>query len=125
MLRRYLQTQLHQSNLTFLVFSSRKNLTIRTNAFHNLKALFELRINSTKISKVERGAFNFSTGEDMMLYLNQLNVTGNSFEEGSFDGNKRTMKIRFLYSNIDYIPENSLKSLLNKTRSEIEFLSGS
>lgn len=115
----------HTSNLTFFTFSSRQNLTIRTNAFHNLNALFELRIDSTKISKVERGAFNFSSGEDILLYLNELNMTGNSFEEGSFDGNKRRLKIRFLYSNIDYIPENSFNSLLNKTESEIEFFSGS
>ena len=114
------------SNLTFLVFSSRQDLTIRTNAFHNLKHLIELRIYSTKISKVQRGAFNFSKGEDdILLYFNQLNMTGNSFEEGSFDGNKGTLKIRFLYSDIDYIPENSFKSLLNKTESEIKFLSGS
>ena len=46
-------------------------------------------------------------------------MTGNSFEEGSFDGNKGTLKIRFLYSDIDYIPENSFKSLLNNTKNSI------
>ena len=49
-----------------------------------------------------------------------LNLTGDSFAPGSFDGNKQPLDVTFVRSNITYIPESSFKSVLSNNQTEIE-----
>lgn len=71
---------------------------------------------------IEKAAFNFnSNNKPLLLSFILLNLSGDSFEVGSFDGNQRQLKIQFKLTDITYIPESSFKSVLNKNENVIKF----
>ena len=97
-------------------------MTIKSNAFQNLKHLKKIRIQSENIIKIEKSAFNFSkSNKHSVIEFGHLNLSGDSFASGSFDGNQRPLKIILKATNITYIPESSFKSVLNSQLNYIKF----
>ena len=121
-----------ESKLGLLRLRLNQNFTIKSNAFNNLKQLNQLYINENyhhkNHLKFEKSAFNFSDFDtssiSMYLYFDNLNLTGDSFAPGSFDGNKRGLDIAFYQSNITYIPESSFKYVLSNNKNTIKLRPG-
>ena len=57
----------------------------------------------------------------MTIEFSNTILSGDSYENGTFDGIFRPLSFRFWFANIDYIPESTFKSILNDKRSSIVF----
>ena len=105
----------NQSQLNSIRLTSKQNLIIKSNTFLNLNNLNQVTIESKLISKIEKNAFKFDKELNTTLTVEFSNaiLSGDSFENGTFDGIQRPLSFRFWFVNIDYIPESTFKSVLN------------
>ena len=115
-----------ESKLKSLALNPKQNLTIKSNAFSNLNRLDVLEISENSLKykneyKFEKSAFNFSGIRYLHMEFTVLNLTGDYFAPGSFDGNKQSLDISLMGSNITYIPESSFKSVLNNNGNKVKF----
>ena len=100
-----------------------QNLTIKSNAFKNLKNLQYLTFFKANIKKLENESLNFGgnlVDRKLSVDFDFVNLTPDSFETGTFDGFTKPIVIRFLYnSSLDYFPEATFKSVLNNKNNTI------
>ena len=113
----------HNSTLKYLTIKSDHNFTIKTNAFQNLDNLINLEFKQTTISKIEKGAFNFTYKNHLQFNLFLFNVllNGDSFKEGSFDGVQVPVHTSLQSTNIGFISESAFKTVLSNPKSQINF----
>lgn len=113
----------HNSTLKYLTIKSDHNFTIKANAFQNLANLTHLQFRQTTISKIEKGAFNFTqkNHRQFNLFLSDVHLNGDAFKEGSFDGVQRPVHTSLYSTNIGFISESAFKTVLNNSESQIYF----
>ena len=113
----------NQSQLNSVRLTSKQNLIIKSNTFLNLNNLNQVTIESKLINRIEKNAFRFDKELNTTLTIEFSNtiLSGDSYENGTFDGIFRPLSFRFWFANIDYIPESTFKSILNDKRSSIVF----
>lgn len=105
------------SNISFVYLKSQQELVIKSNAFHNLNKLGLLWINDTSIKRIENYAFKFPA---KTVIFENCNLTGETLQNGTFNGLKGyNSTISFDNSTIDYIAEESFKSVLDNKNIEI------
>lgn len=105
------------SNITFIYLKSQQELAIKSNAFHNLNKLKLLWINDTSIKRIENGAFKIRA---KTVIFENCNFTAETLQNGTFNGLKgHNSTISFDNSTIDYIAEESFKSVLDNKNIEI------
>ena len=121
----------NQSQLGLIeIRSSKQNLTIKSNAFNNLKNLVYIFFVKINFNRFEKQSLNFDSNslnqnEKILIEFISSNLNGDSFEPGTFDGVKRPIGLEFFAdfdsnpSEIKVIPESVFKSLLNNTKSSI------
>ena len=122
------------SNIKFLTLSQRINnkITLKK-GFQNLKNFQTIEFQYLDIKKFEKGFLepleplesDFESGSESAspsIIFSNMNLTGDSFEYGTFDTN-RTLRYSFIFrnSNIDFIPESSFKKVLKLNSSMILF----
>ena len=102
---------------------STKNITIKSMAFYNLNQLTEIEFNTMNFRTFEKDAFKFSkrSYNRLKIIFSQSNLDGVSFNNGSFDGIQRPVKIEFRLRHLNYLPESSFKSLLIIGKNRIVF----
>ena len=118
------------SNIKFLTLSQRINDEITfKKGFQNLKNFHTIQFQYLNIKKFEKGFIESSESPEpglestsSSIIFSNMNLTGDSFEYGTFDGN-RTLRYSVMLSNsnIDYIPESSFKKVLKLNSSVILF----
>ena len=115
---------------TLSIEAKQKSFVIKSGAFHNLTKLLTLELKGLSSLKFEKQVFNHRTAQNAsFLGFNHLSIifsnsslTGDSFESGLFDYlQPELMSINFYDTKIDYLPESTFKSLLNKTNYNINF----
>ena len=113
----------HNSTLKYLTIKSDHNFTIKTNAFQNLANLVTLKFWQTTISKIVKGAFNFTykNYRQFDLFLLDVHLNGDSFKEGSFDGVQVPVHTSLQSTDISFISESAFKTVLNNSKSQINF----
>ena len=118
-----------QSQMQSLTIKSKQNLTIRSNAFHNMKHLYEIKFDHTKFAKFEKEAFKFSEQSGLLsLEFYNSSIKADSFENGTFDGINRR-KVVFTFSrktNVTNLPRSSFNSVLDQHKNNtIRFFTNS
>lgn len=116
-----------ESQMQSLTIKSKQNLTIRSNAFHNMKHLYEIKFDHTKFAKFEKEAFKFSEKSNLLsLHFYNSSISGDSFENGTFDGINRIVVFTFSRTNVTNLPRSSFKSMLEQhSNNTIRFFSNS
>ena len=114
----------NKTKLEFITLMNRKqNLTIESNAFHSLDHLIGLEIWETTINRIEKEAFKSPTISHISFVT--CNLTGESFENGTFNGITNNFQITFMQSNISYLAESVFKPVLNNSFNSIDFFNHS
>lgn len=112
------------------IYSSIQNLTIKSHAFRSLKKLEYILFREINFTKFENQSLVFGenlVGRKMNVMFLKSNLSGDTFEPGTFDGVKKPIAISFTNdmfstpekSNIKYIPESAFKRPLNNPQSTI------
>ena len=111
----------NQSKLQYLLFSSERNLTIKSNAFENLINLREIAIESTKIKKFEKDSFNIKSKshDRFLIFFDTSTFDDDAFENGTFHGISNKTAIVFNYCKINYLAERAFKSFLDNRNNRI------
>ena len=114
----------NQSNLAVVEVTGKyHNLTVKSNAFQHLNNLQLITFFKTTIKTIEKDAFKMnSETEPISIYIQfiECNLTGETFQNGSFDGKKR-IDVVFLDSDINYLSEGAFKKVLNDRYGSILF----
>lgn len=113
-----------QSKLKSLILSSERFLTVKSNAIENLVNLQSITIGKTKINKFEKESFKLNGKSDkiLIIYFHELTLTGDSFENGTFDGiNRNKSVIVFQYTKINYLAEQVFKPFLENKKNLVQF----
>ena len=115
------------SNIKYLTLSQRINNVITLKkGFQSLKNIKEIKFHNLNVKKFEKGFLESPESglesTSTSIIFSNMNLTGDSFEYGTFDGN-RTLRYSVMLSNsnIDYIPESSFKKVLKLNSSVILF----
>ena len=104
------------------------DVTINTGALQNLASLVGFNISLASVKKFDKESFKFEkpSNQKLNLTFTHINVSGNLFESGTFDGIQRSIQVEFTsQSEINYLPETSFKSLLDNKQNKIEFTNNS
>ena len=102
--------------------TSKQNLTIKSGAFENMEKAIEIEVYATSIKKIENQAFktNYKFNQKLFIYFTNSKMTGDSFEEGAFDGAQGPLFITFHSTNINFLPESSFKSVLSSKQNTVD-----
>ena len=115
------------SILQSLIYSSDRPLTVKTGAIENLANLLSINIGRTKIKKFEKESFKLNANasahfEDLRIFFTELNLTGDVFENGTFDGIKKNATTLIMQqTKINYLAEGVFKSFLENKKNMIHF----
>ena len=96
-----------------------QNLTIDSGAFHNFENLTAFGIFYTTINRIKKEAFKSSFVKNIII--SSCELTGESFENGTFDEIKNDFQITFALTNISYLAESVFKSVLNNSLNFVNF----
>ena len=113
------------SKLGLLLITAHQNITVKSGAFENLNQLYYINIYNTNIKTIEKEAFKFIdiSNRTLRIAFQGCNLTnsGDSFQNGSFDGSQRQLDIHFQRTNINYFNEGVFKSVLDNKLNTIYF----
>lgn len=111
----------NQTKLQYLLFSSQRDLTIKSNAFENLINLREITIERTKIEKFQKDSFNIKSKSRnrFLIFFDTLTFDDDAFENGTFHGISNKTVIVFKYCKINYLAEGAFKSFLDNRNNRI------
>ena len=113
-----------QTSLLFLTITEKyHNLTVKSNAFQHLNQLSEIIFFKTTIKTIEKGAFKLNSESKLTsigIQFENCNLTGETFQNGSFDGISKPIEIIFSDSDMNYLSEGAFKTVLNNHRGSID-----
>lgn len=113
-----------QTNLKNIKINT-KELTIKSGAFQYVKSLNSIEFVDTKINRIQWNSFKFEPNNKnhiLSIGFSNCNLTNESFQDGSFDGiEKSFVEIRFNHMDINYLPEEAFKSVLDNKDNTIAF----
>ena len=98
-------------------------MTVKSGAFQHLNKLEIISFQSTSISAIENQAFKLnltSSRDEIIIVFDWCNITGDVFQNGSFDGiNGKPLHIGFSSTHINYLDEKIFKTVLKNKDSYI------
>ena len=108
----------NSTKITNLEIKSHENLVIKSDAL-KFDTLEQFRIYETTIQEIQRNAlkFNYSVHKGLYLTFEKCKLTGQTFQNGSFDainGANKAFSIVFDHTNINYLAEGAFKIVLYK-----------
>ena len=77
-------------------------MTVKSEAFQHLKQLETLEFLEITIKTIEKSAFKFNSSNGfpiLRIQFNTCNLTGETFQNGSFDGVSKPIEVTFFQSN--------------------------
>lgn len=99
-------------------------MTVKSGAFQHLKQLEKLEFLRVTIKTIEKEGFKLNSSNDfstLKIQFNMCNLTGETFENGTFDGVSKPIEVILLQSNISYLSSGAFKTVLNDPKGVINF----
>ena len=90
-------------------------MTVKSGAFQHLKQL-ENEFLRVTIKTIEKEGFKLNSSNDfpiLKIEFSMCNLTGETFENGTFDGVSKPIEVTLLQSNISYLSSGAFKTVFN------------
>lgn len=114
----------NQSQINYLLIEAKHQiLTINSHAFLGLNQLTTITFYDTKFNSIQTETFKLGKKSNEQLKINfiKCSLTGQTFQNNSFDGVQQPLEVVFQGTNINYIPESVFKPVLNEKNNLIDF----
>ena len=107
----------NQTKLDHLMITGKHhNITVKSYAFQHLSQLHEIEFTNTIIKTIEKEAFKLNAKSSfnwIRIRFYRCSLTGETFQNGSFDGVSKPIHITFFNSDMNYLSEGAFKTILN------------